>query len=156
MISIALANTAAAFADFVRLADEYEDSLPPDLRHTGWRDERSNVATVYGPPNAAFVATSSDAKRVGCVALMRYGEDAAIVKKLYVSSDARGSGAGRALMLAAIREAQQQGLRTVLLDTDRDRLEAAYRLYLSLGFRECPPFATVEYDFPTFMQLALE
>jgi GNAT superfamily N-acetyltransferase len=93
---------------------------------------------------------------LGCVALVRHDAAAGVIKKLFVRPRGRGNGAGRALMHAAVEEARRRGCSTLLLDTDRERLGAAYRLYVSLGFRECEPFATVDYRCATFMRLKLD
>jgi hypothetical protein len=43
----------------------------------------------------------------------------------------------------------------IALDTERERLPAAYALYASLGFRDCEPYGPVSYENPTFMELPL-
>ena len=68
----------------------------------------------------------------------RYGvwwdaEDCAL-EDLYVSSEARGSGLGKALVTAAIERARARGCRRMELDTGEEN-EPALALYRSLGFR---------------------
>ncbi|WP_303324762.1 GNAT family N-acetyltransferase [Actinomyces radicidentis] len=55
------------------------------------------------------------------------------VEDVVVSSEARGQGAGRALVEAAVTHAQELGARTVDL-TSRPSREAANRLYQRAGF----------------------
>lgn len=55
------------------------------------------------------------------------------VEDVVVSEGARGSGAGRLLVNAAVARAREHGARTVDL-TSRPRREAANRLYQRLGF----------------------
>ena len=57
----------------------------------------------------------------------------AIIEDVVVDGDARGSGAGAALVEAALQHAAARGARTVDLTSRPDR-EAANRLYLRLGF----------------------
>ena len=57
--------------------------------------------------------------------------------------------------MSAIAFARDSGFHRLVLDTEKSELVAAYRLYRSLGFEECAPFASVSYDTPTFMELPL-
>lgn len=56
------------------------------------------------------------------------------VNDVVVAEEARGSGAGRALMEAAIRSARERGATVVRL-TSAEHRGAAHHLYESLGFR---------------------
>ena len=125
------------------LVEEYERSLPADLRH-GSRDREFD---------GAFLARF-DGRYGGCVAITVSG-DLAILKRLYVRPEYRGHGAARALTLAAIDFARQKQCERVVLDTEAQRLNAAYELYRSLGFKECEPYGPVDYANPTYMELRL-
>ena len=107
---------------------------------------------LHSLPNAAFLALS-EGRAVGCVALERIDETTAAVRHLYVQPAARGAGLARALLQTLLQFARRNGYGRVILDTDRERLAAAYRLYLSLGFTECAPLHDVDYACPTFMEL---
>ena len=56
------------------------------------------------------------------------------VQKLLVLTEARNSGLGRRLMLAAERHAQSHGRSLLVLDTQTDSV--AHGLYLRLGYTE--------------------
>lgn len=56
------------------------------------------------------------------------------MKRLWVRGAARGSGLGRALVLAAVAAARRLGYKSVVLDT-LERLEAANGIYEAAGFR---------------------
>jgi putative acetyltransferase len=152
--NVRIAASAADFSAFRDLVDEYEASLPEQLRHNSWPAERNDVPAAYAPPHAVFLATGDD-RAVGCVVLAPHDDAAAAVKKLYVTPKARVSGSGRALMTALIDEARSRGYERVLLDTHAEELPAAYRLYQSLGFLERTAYVPVDYAGATFMELLL-
>jgi len=157
-MTIRIASSPAEFDAFRALADEYEESLPLELRHATWPAERVNVSAFYARPHAVFLA-EQDGAVIGCVVLFVPSEPSltndVIVKKLYVTPRARTGGTGRALMSALIDEARKRGCSRVLLDTDAEQLPAAYNLYQRLGFREREPFGQVDYACSTFMELIL-
>lgn len=151
MPDIALARDAGTFARFAALAAEYEHALPPALRHANFETEAADIRAAYGPPNAAFVA-SIEGEPCGCVALVRLDARTAVVKKMYVRPAFRHRGIARALMEALETHARAGGYERLALDTDREALAAAYRLYLTLGFSDCEPYGEVDYDTPAFME----
>jgi GNAT superfamily N-acetyltransferase len=142
--------------DFRQLHDlfvEYEAGLPKELRHGSVPDEPA-LRETYERRDAAFVATC-DGSPIGCVAVTKFDAETALMVRLFVQPQSRGLGAARSLVGAAIAFAREQGRRRIVLDTNKEQLMPAYRLYRSLGFEECEPFATVTYEFPTFMELRL-
>jgi putative acetyltransferase len=153
-VTVRLARTAREFERFRELAVEYEESLDPDLRHGNFAGELAVLPERYAEPNAAFVACV-DAKPAGCVALCELNGSTGVVKKLYVRQDYRNLGVARSLMTTLIDLARRRRYAQLVLDTDRERLSAAYALYLAIGFEECEPYGSVDYACPTFMRLSL-
>lgn len=135
------------------LLTEYEERLPADLRH-GSVPDLAAVERRYGDPNAAFLAVG-EGVAAGCVAVTRFDASRARLRHLFVTPAFRGRGLARRLTEAAIAFAAESGYGVLALDTEKTRLAAAYRLYVSLGFEECAPYGPVDYETPTFMQLRL-
>ncbi len=126
------------------LIAEYETSLPQDLRHGSLE-----------PFRVAFVA-SVDGQPCGCVALDERDSGTGIIKRLYVRPAFRQHGVARALIDDLVAAARERGYLRIVLDTDRERLAAAYKCYLAYGFTECAPYVeAVSYVCATFMDLPL-
>ena len=77
------------------------------------------------------------------------------MKRLWVRSEARGAGLGRKLTLAVIRRARGANRTAIYLDTVPASMGTAYRLYLDLGFRHCPPYNGNTMDGIAFLSLSL-
>lgn len=134
-------------AQLAELVEEYEASLPPDLRH-------DYVPLVDGSANVAILATLEGAT-AGCVFVTHFNNETAIIQRLYVQPEARGHGLARALMQHVAEHARARGYHRLVLDTDKEQLQAAYHLYISLGFKECASYGPVSYEHPTYMELSL-
>ncbi len=99
---------------------------------------------------------SVDGEPCGCLALDERDASTGIVKRLYVKPSFRGHGVARALMDDLIAAARERGYTRVILDTNREELAPAYKLYLSMGFTEYEACNDdVDYACPTFMELHL-
>jgi ribosomal protein S18 acetylase RimI-like enzyme len=147
----------ASVQEFRRLRilfQQYEDDLPPGLRH-GALPAIEQLTAAYAGRNAAFLAIVADVD-VGCVAVRAFDPQTAQLRHLFVAPERRGLGAARSLTTTAIEFARQERYARIVLDTNKVQLEPAYLLYRSLGFEECAPFTTVSYESPTFMALRLD
>jgi ribosomal protein S18 acetylase RimI-like enzyme len=132
---------------------DYAASLGVDLSFQGFEAEVTSLPGVYAPPTGTVLLANPGP--LGCVALRKLPEDGACeMKRLYVSPNARGTGLGRSLAVAAIEAATRIGYRTMRLDT-LPGMDAAQALYHSLGFEITAPY----YDTPVvgtvFMRRAL-
>jgi putative acetyltransferase len=109
---------------------EYFVWLGPD----GWfMDPEAELAALPAGYDAILLARDGE-QVAGCVALRPLEDGVCEMKRLFVRSTARGSGAGRALVEAAVARAQELGYAAMRLDT-LPTMDAARSLYLSLGFR---------------------
>ena len=120
-----------------RLKAEYDVSWPAiaidDVR-ASWEE--------YGSEGAAFIAERGG-EPVGISAVRRLEDGVAEVKRMYVRPEARGLGAGAALLDNVLDHARSLGARIVRLDTVRFMADAQ-RLYRSRGFIERGPYEGTE------------
>src|SRR4051794_4620244 len=132
-------------ADVAALFREYAASLGVDLSYQGFAAELASLPGAYAPPGGALLlAVSPGSVPVGCVAFRKLSESGVCeMKRLYITPDARGTGLGRALAVAAIQAATQAGYQTMRLDT-LPRMDAAQSLYRALGFETTSAY----YDTP--------
>lgn len=152
-VTVRRAETEADFRNLHALLVEYENDLPPKLRH-GRVPDTGELQETYAQRDAAFLA-SFEGNSIGCVAVAKIEKRTAVMIRLFVKPAHRGHGAARALVIAAMNFLKQVRYARVVLDTDKDLLPAAYRLYRSLGFEECGPYGSVDYESSTFMELHL-
>ena len=116
-------------------------------------DPEAEIAALPGGYEAILVARDGEGI-AGCVALRPLEDGACEMKRLYVRPNARGSGAGRALVEASIVRARELGFAAMRLDT-LPRMDAAGALYLSLGFREIERYNDNPIEGVLFFELRL-
>lgn len=90
-------------------------------------------------PRGAFLVAMLDGGPLGCVGLKGQSGETGEIKRLWVSSAARGFGLARRLMGAAEETARALGMSVLRLDTNR-ALPEARRLYETSGWTEIPRF----------------
>lgn len=103
---------------------------------------------------AGFVAVLVgivDGAPAGCVALKALPDRRAEIVRLYVMTDARRHGLGRALVEAALVTARQRGVDSVVLHT-LARWRAATALYRAMGFKPTAPYCAVPLDDVLFFE----
>jgi ribosomal protein S18 acetylase RimI-like enzyme len=97
------------------------------------------------PPNGAFLAAlDDDGTAVGCGALKLHGDAPAELKRMWVDRSTRGTGLGRALLVALEEHARAHGAKGVRLETNRSLVEAI-AMYRSAGYREVDAFNDERY-----------
>jgi ribosomal protein S18 acetylase RimI-like enzyme len=153
MTTVRRAHAESDFRAFHELLIEYEADLAPVLRH-GSVPSAGELERGYRGRSAAFLA-ESEGRAIGCVGVTELDERNGVIMRLFVRPESRGAGAARALVVRALEFLREMKYGRVVLDTDKDQLPAAYRLYQSLGFTECGPYTAVSYPCPTFMERIL-
>jgi len=98
-----------------------------------------DFARIHARPNGDLLIARQDGKPVGCGMMREMEPGIAEIQRVFVTADARGSGAGKSLTLALMEQARQDGHRLVRLDTGKALVEAI-GLYKKLGFRESAPY----------------
>lgn len=117
-----------------------EGGFTPAERTQRLRDTASRVAT-----GTVFVAVDAEGALVGSIAFVPGGggdvriatADEAEMQMLAVLPEARGLGAGGALVAAFLAEAKARGYRRTVLST-QPSMTSAHRIYEAAGFRRTP------------------
>jgi carbonic anhydrase len=122
-----------------KLFKEYADWLGIDLCFQGFEQELKTLPGAYAPPSGALFLVMDGEEAVACVALKKFSNGIAEMKRLYVKPRLRNHGLGKSLSMRAIDVAEALGYDYIRLDTLR-RMEEAIQLYSYLGFDEIEPY----------------
>jgi GNAT superfamily N-acetyltransferase len=114
---------------------EYAAERNLDLSFQGFAAEVESLPGAYAPPLGALFIARVDGVPLGSVAVRPSAPGIAELKRLYLRPAARGAGAGRRLVTAALAWARTAGYHRMRLDTVPG-MEAAQALYRALGFYE--------------------
>lgn len=133
-----LADMLGDYTRFVcaEMAREFGLAYEPE---TLIRQTMDSLHKVLPPEGRSFVAEDGDGRQIGMVFLRKSGADAMEIKRLYVRPEGRGSGAGRALVAAALDEARAVGVEALRLDS-LSSLRQAIGLYRDMGFDFRDPY----------------
>jgi len=154
----------------------YADGLGIDLSFQSFTEELDGLPGQYTPPTGEILVaySTNGGFALGCVALRPFrgsgaGPRAADatdegrpiprlsrceMKRLYVSTEARGLGLGESLAKDILGKAAELGYSEVLLDT-LPTMTSAIRLYEKLGFVEIPAYYTSPIEGTKFYCLSL-
>ena len=128
----AVSSLIAAFRDW------WGKDAPPD------EQIRETAAALLGDPATDFLlAAEGQDETAAAVCQLRYrlsvwtGADDCWLEDLYVASEARRGGLGRALVNVAVARAEARGCRRIELDVNEDNADAI-AFYESLGFSTEP------------------
>ena len=118
----------------------YVDELKTRFE-TGWDPSRSISAGVdeLRPPAGLFVLATLHGNPIACAALKFHPGAPCELKRMWVSTSARGLGIGRRLLAEMEQHGVDGGASVVRLETNGTLLEAI-ALYRSAGYAEVPAF----------------
>ena len=139
MNTIREATSATDIAQVRELFLEYQSTLGVDLCFQGFAEELASLPGHYARPAGRLLLAANGGLALGVVALRPIQSADCEMKRLYVRASGRGTGLGRLLTEALIKEARLAGYRRVLLDTLPTMTEAQ-ALYRSMGFVEIPAY----------------
>ena len=152
--AIDLATAPEDVAAIRLLFEAYAASLPVDLDYQDFSAELDGLPGKYATPKGALLLARG-AIPLGCVGLRRLPQEGCCeMKRLYVRPEARGTGLGYALALAAIAAARRIGYRELRLDT-LPTMSTAAMLYERIGFAPMAPYYTPTPAGTRFMALSL-
>jgi ribosomal protein S18 acetylase RimI-like enzyme len=137
------------------LLREYFDQLMVATCFGDFDAELAALPGDYRPPGGdLLVAVDPTERVVGCVALRDLGDGIGEMKRLYLASEARGTGAGRRLVEEIVALARRAGYRAIRLDTLPTQ-RAAQRIYADLGFVEVAPYRYNPVEGTRYLELRL-
>jgi ribosomal protein S18 acetylase RimI-like enzyme len=128
---------AATIADYAlarALFEEYAHAINVDLCFQDFAAELDRLSVMYAPPAGALLLARAGDNAAGCVGLRKFRDDICEMKRLYVRPPFRGQHLGRRMAEEIAGRARELGYRTLVLDT-LGTMEAAQRLYMSMGFK---------------------
>ncbi|QRN94691.1 GNAT family N-acetyltransferase [Archangium violaceum] len=140
---------------------EYAESLGFSLGYQGFEAELAELPGKYAPPTGALLLARVDGAAAGTVALRQLAPEICEMKRLYVRPAYRGLrtgeglSIGRALAVAILAEARALGYRRLRLDTIAGKMDAAMRLYRSMGFVDIPPYYPSPIPDTAYLELVL-
>ena len=136
------------------LFEEYAEWLGVDLCFQGFAAELAGLPGLYARPQGRLLLALTGAEAAGCVALRPREDGICEMKRLFVRPAFRGQGLGKLLVEHIVAEARAIGYQKIRLDT-LPSMQAAIRLYETLGFDRCAPYYETPLPDTVFMELRL-
>lgn len=121
------------FDHAARLMQDYKVALGLEIFNNPGQKADETLPGPYAGADAGILLAWLKDVPVGVVAFKPLGAGTSEMKRLYVSDEARGTGAGKQLARAVIDAAKQAGHKRMVLDT-LESLAPACALYEGMGF----------------------
>ncbi len=143
------------------LMREYAESLGFSLAYQGFDEEMAGFPGKYAPPRGALLLARAGGNAAGTVALRPLDGETCEMKRLYVRPAFRGlrlpdgRSIGRTLADEIVAAARARGYRRLRLDTISGKMQAAVKLYRSMGFVDIAPYYPSPVPDTAYMELVL-
>lgn len=108
--------------------------------------EFEDLRSFYRRPHGVLLVARVDGRAAGLVGVHHLDGAVGELKRMYVTPPARGRGAGRVLVDAAVAAAGELGWVSLVLQTDPAVMGVADRLYRAAGFVDAAPYADLGVD----------
>jgi len=154
-LAVTQAESPAQIAQARELFLEYAQSLGFSLCFQNFDKELAGLPGDYAPPEGRLLLVECEGQLAGCVALHKLDSGVCEMKRLYLRSQFRGKGLGRALTERIIAEARQIGYRRMRLDTVEPVMKDAVAMYRKLGFKGIAPYRPNPIAGTMYMELEL-
>jgi GNAT superfamily N-acetyltransferase len=155
------ADYAAMLAEQRRWVEREMQIGLDDLQPSAVEEYRDPVAYYRSCGALTLLARAGDVP-VGIAALRPLGGahgagrgSTAELKRVYVRPEARGLGAGRALVEKALEVARRTGVRRVVLESHEGFMSRAVDLYRRVGFVDAPPLGLTRFPGVLTLEMAL-
>ena len=151
-----MARVGALCWSYRDLLLERSAGLPPlvDTYYAAdtYTDLIDDLPRIHARPKGDILLAVLNDAVIGCAMYYPLAEIGTCeIKRVFVDPAGRGTGAGRALMVAAMDGARADGYTRVVLDTIAP-LKEAIGLYERLGFKPCAPFYEPEPAFEPYLR----
>jgi len=154
MILIRESNSKDLYNQARGLFIEYAKFLDIDLSFQNFDRELERLSIFYNIPKGCLLLAYFEGKLAGCVGLRYFENEICEMKRLYVRPEFRRKKIGLELSKSIINKATKLGYKYMRLDT-LPFMKEAINLYLSLGFKEIPPYRYNPIENAKFYELKL-
>ena len=107
-----------------------------------YQELMNQIEVLHAPPGGGLRLALLEDTPIGCGMFHTLSPGVLEIKRVFLTPDARGSGAGRKIVEVLIEDCRAAGAHKINLDTGRN-LSSAIQLYESLGFKQCEPYQDV-------------
>jgi ribosomal protein S18 acetylase RimI-like enzyme len=150
-----LAAVRELICEYVLLPDAWTHrDGPPASLPTFFESEIAALPFPAQPPMGDIAMAVDERQVFGTGLPVPFEKTVAELKRLYVKTDMRGYGVGRAIVVSLIEVAKEFGYQSVILDVMPSRTYAV-DLYRSIGFASARPFRHYDAHEMLFFELLL-